>query len=505
MTTRPITRRALLAGGATTGGAALTLALSACTTGSSTPDDTAAVDADAGGGTGQYGSLLNRAEFVAAPQLLPPTAVAAAFGQPDPGPLPSSYQPDKLPMITQQGTAKVPGYPGTSEAQSFGSGLCSYTSAQYPDGTFMRDPSQPPFAASAAWLYVNERNAANGHKPFSGRCTGTLAVPYLGQMVLHGAPSVADVPYPVAPTPAPQPSPPQGTLCAELEAIDPTSVPPAQFGFQIGSFACGQVDAGDATPSITLIHELLVSGRIVALSGPVVDAATYGTNPTLTNGVFGTTRPLTGGHGQLVVGYDENVDGTGTPALLVQNSFGASWMSTSENPAGGGRLYWSYGTFATQQLFATAYPRIPDRPDGTLLTATTTGAPAAVISAAGQWADPSSPRVVLAFEVWFADPITLDTYTVTEPTASPGTGAGVRAGYGAPTANGYVYLSRTDGKSFAPGAYRVSFSGATAAGRAVAWSGKIVVAAPDGAPAAATMKGATITSSTGTTAPPLPT
>src|SRR4029078_297571 len=113
------------------------------------------------------------------------------------------------------------------------------------------------------------------------------------------------------------------------------------------------------------------------------------------------------GHGQLLVGYDNNAGAAGKKgALLVQNSFGTDWPPpTSGSIAPPGKLYWSYETFlVSQKLAAVAYPYDPSPPTGTMLAADNPKAPVASITRAYQWAPAAGGEVVLIFLVHLAEP-----------------------------------------------------------------------------------------------------
>jgi hypothetical protein len=207
------------------------------------------------------------------------------------------------------------------------------------------------------------------------------------------------------------------------------------------------------------------------------------------------------GHGQLVVGYDEDVGIPNNPgALLVQNSFGTAWPASAgatHSLAPPGMAYWSYNSFKrTQHLAAVAYPRALRRPTGVRLSGSP-AAPAGWITQAFQWApdDPSPPAHLILMH-FFQEPVHLSHVSLTEPGGQAITATGE---YGQNISTGYTYLKRTDGKAFLSGAWTVSLQGNDMNGNSVNYTGSIVVgqAEPNSLPGAS-MAGQTITDSTGT-------
>jgi hypothetical protein len=274
---------------------------------------------------------------------------------------------------------------------------------------------------------------------------GGLALQYPAQLVAFGAPTRARVPY--------QPS------CNYLEAIpsqaDFPENYPAMQRFRIGSYATFQI-AADPAAAVQLIKEYIANGQAVAFSGKVLCG--YGNNLQLQDGVIYETSYIVSngkpaGHGQLVVGYDDNVGTAGNQgALLIQNSFGTAWPASaggSSSPAPPGMLYWSYNSFAqTQTLAAVAYPRSPGPPAGARLSGSV-HAPLASITRAFQWAPDGSPQATyLILTHFFHDPVFLTSVELTEPGAQDVT---VTAAYGQYISTGYSYLTRYDGNDFLPG------------------------------------------------------
>src|SRR4029077_16433655 len=179
------------------------------------------------------------------------------------------------------------------------------------------------------------------------------------------------------------------------------------------------------------------------------------------------------GHGQLVVGYDDDIGIPNNPgALLIQNSFGTEWPASAgatHSLAPPGKAYWSYNSFEqTQHLAAVAYPRALSRPTGVMLSGTP-DAPAGWIPQAFQWApDVPSPTAHLILMHFFQEPVHLSHVSLLEPGGQMITPT---ANYDQNMGNGYSYLSRTDGNAFLPGTWSVSLQGTDTNGKAVSYTG----------------------------------
>jgi len=400
----------------------------------------------------QFGSLLDFDEFVAAVQALPP---AALLDPPLEHILPPKAFLSNLPAVSQQGTPTDPGSPGSCEAQSFGYGLGSYTAARNPDGSQKWDAKLPQNSVSAAFLY------ALAHKLEGRSCPkGSLALGYLRQMVSNGAPTRQGVPY--------------LPYCHYLEAIQwqppfPNSYPDMRR-FRIGSYAALPI-SGDPD-AVNRIKQYIANRQAVAFSGRVLCG--YGLNPKFENGViYETSIVPNSGHGQLVVGYDDNVGAPGRAgALLIQNSFGTDWPPRSAGSiAPAGMAYWSYKSFASsQQLAAVAYPRAELQPGDKLLHASSSLAPRAAIRRAYQWAPNVTQPAILILSHVFSDPIQLTSVTLTEPGASPVTANAI---YGQYISSGYSYMKRTDGNAFLAGTYVVTLKGIDIGKHPVTYTGRV--------------------------------
>lgn len=417
--------------------------------------------------SGEYGSVGNADEFANAAGALP---VAALLQPPEPLALPLNVMLKNLPAIATQGTPPSPlGSPGTCEAQSFGYGLGSYTAARAPDGSVKWDAADANNAISAAFQFALAVN--NG---FATCPKGGLATPYLGRLASYGSPSAAEVPY--------QPS------CAYFAGLDLNKVYPGAQRLRIGSFATFRIDTPGAQ---NRIQEYLANQQAVAFSGPVYQGYGNPGGPPLSDGYFyAGNLPSAGGHGQLIVGYDNSL---GAPAstkgmFLVQNSFGPAWPAI-DSKAPRGMLYWSYESLLkTQKLAAVAYPYDPSPPSGMMLAATDPKAPVAAIKRAYQWAPEADGPVWLILIHHLAEPVRITSIALKEPAPGKETATG---GYGQYLSSGYTYFRRNDGKAFLPGEYQVKYQAQTLGGDAVTYAGTVTVGtALPAAPAGASMANA---------------
>jgi hypothetical protein len=377
---------------------------------------------------GQYGSLLYTLEFEQSPSALPPEALTGKAE-----PLPKKVTLDNLPSVAMQGALSHLGSPGSCEAQSFGYCLGSYTAARNPDGTPRWDASQAENQISAAHQYALEHKAEGAVCP-----KGSQAIPYLDRLIAYGAPNIFEVPY--------------YPLCSYLNAIDLDKTYPNATQFRLGSLAAFSIK-NDPDAAVLLIKKLLATGNAVAFSGPVLVGYD---NPILQDGVMTETSSVPkSGHGQTVVGYDDEIGPAGNKgAFLIQNSFGEQWPpKPNSSKASPGRLYWSYKTFQTQSLAATAYPVETGPLTG--FTLTTASEPAGSVNRAYQWAPSDQDGVWFIAMLQFAWAVTLTQVIFTEP----GTGTTVSGLYGRNINNGYVYVKRTDGNQFVDGEWGIQLFG----------------------------------------------
>lgn len=380
---------------------------------------------------GQYGSFVDATEYVNRPQTLPPFAMSSTG---EPAPLPARAVHGNLPAVAMQGTPAHLGSPGTCEAQAFGYGLGSFTAARLPDGTIKWNPADPSNTASAAFLFALAM--ADG---FASCPRGGLALNYLDQLIMVGAPSSAQVPY--------VPS------CRHLKRINTGATFPDEARFRIGSFSTFAI----SPDQLVFMKRLVAAGHAIAFSGPVFE--NYD-DPEIVFGVFGTNKgpqpPLipNSGHGQLIVGFDDNKGDPAAPgAFLIQNSFGTAWPpqdSTLE-----GRIWWAYETFTSSQtLAAVAYSRAEAVPNSGELQSTLQG-PRGFVTGVHQWVDPNDTKhVLLIVELQFTEPVLLDTVSVTEPT----TGTTVNQAYALPFSTGYIFFERVDGAQFTNGSWPITLN-----------------------------------------------
>lgn len=430
-------------------------------------DDPAATMPPAVLAEGCRGATSDITEVQPSPQTLPPFALSESG---EPAPLPPAVVLTNLPAVAQQGTADHPGSPGTCEAQSFGYGLGSYTAARLPDGGIKWDPADAVNSVSAAFLY-----ALAVSDSLAGPCPkGGLALEYLARLTALGAPSRAQVPY--------EPN------CNYLKSVDPDVAWPDQDRFLIGSYSTFRI----STEPLEFIKRLLAARHAIAFTGPVYSGYA---DPTLDHGVFGTntgTQPDTiipnSGHGQLLVGYDDDKGDPSAPgAFLIQNSFGTDWPPSESNPEG--RIWWAYRTFLeSQELAAVAYPRAESAQQGKLQSELV--GPEGFVTGVRHWVDPrDASNVYLIVELQFTEPVLLQSIVITEPTA----GTEVQQEYDLPFSTGYVFTRRTDGAQFVNGIWpiqiTVEYGHVTAEYVGTIDVGQSVPTTPPSMPAAAPMYG----------------
>lgn len=416
---------------------------------------------------GQYGSFLDTSEFINAPHVLPPEALTGVTES-----LPSRITLDNLPPVAMQGTLQHLGSPGSCEAQSFGYCLGSYTAARNPDGSVKWDPTLPQNQISAAYLYKWEHTQQNLQCPH-----GSQAIPYINHLIASGSADAFMVPY--------------YPVCCYLNDVSLNVNYPDMTRFCVGSMAT-LIIKDDPAAAVVMIKKLLAAGCAVAFSGLVIK--NYG-NPALDDGILCVTDTIPkSGHGQTVVGYDDHIGPPGNPgAFLIQNSFGPQWPSLpNTSKASPGRLYWSYETFQTQSLAATAYPYNSGPLTGIILS--TTGEPKAAVNRAWQWAPEDRTGVWIIAMLQFTAPIALTQVTFIEPI----TGTSISGQYVQNINNGYVYFTRTDGNQFMAGDWGIQLAGQSLNGAAVTYAGIVTIPAakPASPPAAVVKQNTPITDTT---------
>jgi len=401
--------------------------------------------------TANFGSIYVQSDSDNAVKALPAEALAGKRGKPVRTPE-TRVMLGNLPAVAQQGTATDPGSPGTCEAQSFGYGLGSYTAARTASGGQKWNASIPQNSTSAAWLYELIQKRAGRQCP-----KGSRGLDYLEQLANAGAASRSQVGY--------QPT------CTYLDGIN-TDARPNMERFRIGSYAVIPVSGN--TGAVAAIKSQLQAGQAVAFTGLVLCG--YALQPAFRFGVIYDTATVPGsGHGQMIVGYDDKVGKSGQRgAFLVQNSFGVGWPPKGLGSAAPpGQAYWSYNSFAvTQSMAAVAYPVSTDlgklRLRGSVVNAT-----AATVVRAYQWTPRTDDKsVYLIVRLAFSGPVKLNEVWLSQPGSTP---LLVKAKYDQYLTTGYVYLKRSDGKSFVSGRYNLTLKTGEEGGTAVTYTGKVKV------------------------------
>jgi hypothetical protein len=412
---------------------------------------------------GEFGADLEKFDQKTVPLALPPRALKGTRMPSGPPVLPARVTLDDLPPVGMQGTINSLGSPGSCIAWSFGYGLGSYTADHNPDGTLRRDPHRAHNQVSPAFLYPLI------HSQEGKLCPQGSGAGYLPQLVLQGAPSMAQVPY------APD--------CCYLNDMNLNQQFPREDKFRIGSFAnipLPLTSGADRTVTLALLKEFLAAGMPVAFAGfvfhnfaslPLDDGVFYAPDGWCTSS---PTKPC--GHGMLLVGYDDTLGdpGQGLGAFLVQNSFGVNWPVGGASPAAPGQFYLSYNIFLDSQRSAqVAYPLDRNGLKKPQLAATPAGGPQASIPFAYQWTDSAVlPRSYLILLHRFSQPVEIESVTLTEPTPST---AHVTQLNGYPLSNGYTYLVRNDGKSWLSGDYTVTINAQDVSGRSFTYTGVVSV------------------------------
>jgi len=398
--------------------------------------------------------------------------------------LPPRVVIESFPPIGQQGKGgNLTGYPGTCIAWSYGYGVGSYVAAQNPDFTL---PANFTFSnsttgsnlASPMYLYEVAIQAlgvnATGKFATNGTfipCTTSTDI-YLPFMVGYGAATMSQLEY--APSAA-----------ALLSGANTVATIPPSASLQLGSYArvLAPQQSGLSTPPSTIdqLKQYLANGQPMAFATAVWN--NFLALPT-TNGVYYGSGCSKGGHGMVIVGYDDTVGAPGQQgAFLVQNSFGTAWPDPGYYPspspcpsavpspdasplplASPGQFYLAYSAFAsTTNGIAVAYPVEPSPPSGGFLT----GTPSAAINSTYQVTEGNTTILVLTH--WFAQPMLLQSLTLTDPQGNVATNP-LRF----PMRNGYTHVRRTDGQSFLSGTYGVTLAASTGTTN-VTYTGNVTV------------------------------
>jgi hypothetical protein len=410
---------------------------------------------------GDFGADLSGADFAGVLQPLHPHALEGTSMAP---PAPPSGGASRvvltnLPSIATQGVPGSVGDPGSCEAQSFGYGLGTYTAARNIDGSRRWDASDPANQVSAAWLYHWQHVDRN-----SAQCPGGSAcVPYANKLVTTGAPSAKAFPY------NPNNATKVAAICANLETYDVATTPPGAARFLVGSYKGYSGLQNNKAQFLDTFKALIRAGHAIAFTGFVPKKVYCIEQPPLVNGAFTAPDgyPTTGGHGQLIVGFDDSKGPNG--AFLVQNSFGPGWNS---GPAGApgfnGRIWFDYDAwFAGQQYGLIMYSNSAEPPGGTKLQSSASGAPVVFIKEGKRYMQDGNAYLNLILHA--SDAVTLNQLDVTGPKGKTFT----------QTLNevirfGYAYVERK--AEFQPGHYKVQLTGKYDNGTAVTYTGELDVA-----------------------------
>ena len=452
----------------------------------------AAACSDGGGGPAEpfdeFGGVApTDAELATYPKVLPATAFANAPGATAGiAATPASFviPESTLPPVQAQGTPTSQGYPGSCEVWSAGYAMGSYAANE----TNQQDIKSLANTVSTAYVYMT---VLQGEQKSCGESTSPVDT--LNYLAGNTAPSLASIPYyPVCECPS------GSDQCLDAVELsqDCTSNPEFCTELSIGSWSAFAKQPHAEV--LDLIKTWVATGRIVQMT--IVVPIEFGT---YTSGVFSaptscgtdtkckifngiacgasTTTPTgCAQHGVAIVGYD---DAQG--AIRIQNSFGPDWGES-------GYMWMSYGTFEAIYL------------GGTIAFAPPAVAQADVAGTAGaadagwQWRDErdagsSAPRVHLIFASTLAEPLRLHEITVTAPD-----GTTVAHDYGGHAfRRGHHYLTRDDGKQFAPGTYLVRLAGTTRAGEARVVEASAQVALVPGSSLPAAPPGDGVTGSNG--------
>jgi hypothetical protein len=363
-----------------------------------------------------------------------------------------------LPSIATQGVPGSVGNPGSCEAQSFGYGLGTYTAARKPDGSHRWDASLAQNQVSAAWLY-HWQHVARG----SAECpSGSACVPYAQKLVATGAPSAKAFPY--NPGGATQ----VHAICANLETYDVSTTPAGAARFIVGSYKGFTGIQNQKSQFLDTFKALIQKGHAIAFTGLVPKQVYCIEHPPLVNGAFTAPDgyPTGGGHGQVIVGYDDSKGPNG--AFLVQNSFGPTW---NPGPAGApgfnGRIWFDYDAwFAGQQYALIMFPNSPEPPGGIRLQTGASGAPVVFIKEGKRYMQDGNAYLNLILHD--SDAFTLNQIEVTGPKGLTST----------QTLNevirfGYAYVERKP--EFEPGHYKVKLTGKYNNGADVTYAGELDV------------------------------
>jgi hypothetical protein len=410
---------------------------------------------------GDFGADISGADFNGVLRPLRPGALAGTSMAPPPaptGPGAGRVVLQNLPSIATQGTPASVGDPGSCEAQSFGYCLGTYTAARNLDGSRRWDASLPMNQVSAAWLYHWQHVEKN-----SAQCPGGSAcVPYATKLVMTGAPSAKAFPY------NPNDATTVAAICANLEGYDVATTPPGAARFIVGSYKGFSGIQNQKAQFLDTFKALIRAGHAIAFSGLVPKQVYCIEKPPLVNGAFTAPDgyPTTGGHGQVIVGYDDSKGPNG--AFLVQNSFGPAWNpGPAGAPAFNGRIWFDYDAwFQGQQYALIMFSNSAEPPGGIKLQTSASGAPTVFIKEGKRYMEGGNAYLNLILHG--SDAFTLNQIDVTGPKGLSAT----------QTLNevirfGYAYVERKP--EFEPGHYKVKLTGKYNNGSPVTYTGELDV------------------------------
>lgn len=419
---------------------------------------------------GEFGAVVPTAEELAGyPKALPANAFPSSLeGAASASAAPASFViPESiLPPVQAQGTAEHEGSPGSCEVWSAGYAMGSYV-ANLTNQRNIKDLANTVSAASVYVTVLAEEQKSCGE--------GTAAPDTLNLLVKNQAPSLAAIPY------YPTCECPTGSdQCLDAIAPGQWCATNREFcsNLSIGSWSALAPLSHDEV--LKLIKTWIAQRRIVQTSIIVpIDFVSYAsgvysapsscdgyTKCALHRGIACIASPKTNTgcaqHGVAVVGYDDELG-----ALRIQNSFGTTWGES-------GYMWMSYATFEAIYLSGTiAFP--PPARDTRALA----GRTSAAAEAGFQWVDErdaTSPRVHLIFAATLDEPLAVREITIRTPD-----GRSLTHDYGGHWfVHGHHYVTRHDGRQFAPGRYDVRLAGTTVAGEERVVESSVEVAlAPD--------------------------
>ncbi|GMU58010.1 MAG: hypothetical protein AMXMBFR33_71560 [Candidatus Xenobia bacterium] len=367
--------------------------------------------------------------------------------------LPPAAQVSLVPPVQDQG--QVP------SCMAFSFGYAAGTQAAARSSLNPVNPASSSDQASPAWLY---KSALTIEKD-SG-CTGTYATSYFSTLMGQGAPALAAVPYP-------DPSQAESVVCRALEAINlSTPVTPVVF---IGGYQ--QLKGTSDQQLRAQIKAQLASGASVAFTTLLVDGFYDFAGSGVFSGSNGPNRILPNtGHGMVIIGYDDTMTFTypvtgkqGTGAFLIQNSWGTGWGNQGQAWIAYDTWYNGVNAYGGECFVMSPVSSEPVQSTGSVLTASSSAAPAGQISRAFQVSEDEDTTHLVLFPS-FGAPLQLDSLELT----SPG-GVTVRQSFqDLLVRSGYLYFRRDEVAQFVAGVYQVTLRGRNGA-EPVSYQGTILI------------------------------